>query len=648
MKSKADSPTTPANFAALAPAERKQLLCQMFEGEWLSGTRPSIPAYLSVCSEWESESVLLALIERDINHRRRAGETLLLADYVEAHPDHRDAIREALQGQLDSESLYLATTKHGPRTTPSAGEVPPEGLFAGRYELRVLLGTGAFGEVWQAWDAELNRAVAIKRIRSSRLDDLAPDALLHEARAAAGLKHPRLVTVYDVGRNGSEVFIVSELVTGGNLSRLLATQTRVTPERAADIAAKLADALSALHRAELVHRDVKPANILLDENGDPKLADFSLAASEVQLSSEGPSTVGTYGYMSPEQLRGESHLVDLRSDIYSLGVVLHQLLTGRLPFKAESRDKWRELVLEREPKPLRGIDEGIPRELERICLKCLRRSPDERYSTAADVAAELRDWRTSAARRRSGRLAAAVLLLVGATGALIASVAAMMPELWPGRRPQPAAPASLPVTYEVLTSAPTPIDWTPLNRLEHFQFDDRTGVFRVDCQGRAMFEVGEAIGPVRAVRVHFTIDDWDGTAGILLGIKPHPDDPSYSIQCYGVYLSGLAGNPVSMNVARLTFGPTEGGHLTLINPKPPEFLRKAVLPELPHTATVDVEFDRGDIVARVNGTPVVWSRIHPVDVDHAWLADGKVGVMVERGRVAFDSISLTRDTAHDD
>jgi serine/threonine protein kinase len=316
--------------------------------------------------------------------------------------------------QYDSDDAAENVTDFGPTGGPETGLLGPAlelgmtveapggaepGLAAadlpatiGRYRVIRLLGRGGFGTVYLAQDDALRRLVAIKMPNPERVagpEDVA--VYLAEAQVLAQLDNANIVPVYDVGRTDDGLcYVVSKYVEGTSLAERL-VRGRMPFRESAELVATVALALHYAHTRDLVHRDIKPANILLDSADRPVVADFGLALREEDFGKEG-RLAGTPAYMSPEQARGEGHLVDGRSDLFSLGAVFYELLTGRRPFRGDSHTEVMNQVANVEARPPRQIDDTIPRELERICQKALAKRASERYSTARDLAEDLKHF----------------------------------------------------------------------------------------------------------------------------------------------------------------------------------------------------------------------------------------------------------------
>jgi serine/threonine protein kinase/formylglycine-generating enzyme required for sulfatase activity len=362
-------------------------ICDHFEAAWrTTAETPRLEEYLAQGGDAHGETLLKELLRVEVWWRTERGELPMLADYAERFPQHLMLISELLS-QLEGHS-------RGPQSTITY--ISSQGIGVqqhDRYRLDRVLGEGAFGRVYLGFDEDLYRQVAIKvptKDRFQKAEDA--DAYLAEARIVASLDHPHIVPVYDLGRTlDGSIYVVSKFIEGCTLEDLI--KVSPPPEReTARILATIAAALQYAHDRRLIHRDVKPANILIErQSNTPYLTDFGLAIREEDYLKQ-CTIAGTPAYMSPEQIRGEGHRLDGRSDLFSLGVILYELLTGMRPFRGSTVQDMLHRVLTEEPRSPRSIQGNISAELERICLQSLAKRTSERYATAAAMAEDLQQW----------------------------------------------------------------------------------------------------------------------------------------------------------------------------------------------------------------------------------------------------------------
>jgi eukaryotic-like serine/threonine-protein kinase len=367
------------------------------EGVALSGTKPE--RNLMKAERWKKVIDLFqSALERAPEER---------AAFLDETCHDDEGMRREVESLLTSHDraenfIEVPAFEVAPEFVPNDSADALIGKLIGHYCIESLIGVGGMGEVYLARDERLGRKAALKLLPDSLTTDTAQlSRFENEARTASALNHPNILTVYEIGAEGNVQFIATEFIEGATLRAALASG-RMTAHRALEIAVQVASALAAAHEAGIVHRDIKPENIMLRPDGFVKVLDFGIAKlTEQRLGSDDHTVettaplqtrpglvLGTAHYMSPEQARGQK--VDARSDIWSLGVVLYEMVAGSPPFRGETPSDCIAAILTAEPAPLSSISPDVPNKLESILQKALRKNADERYQTIKEMLVELR------------------------------------------------------------------------------------------------------------------------------------------------------------------------------------------------------------------------------------------------------------------
>jgi serine/threonine-protein kinase len=363
----------------VAIARRVDALCERFEEAWRLGQGPTIEEHLPPPDDPARPSALRELVALERELRRGEGEAAPAAEYRDRFPDQSQILADVLDGGDDRTAPYRELTANRHLADMRIGE----------YELIDEIGRGGMGVVYRARHVIVGRTVALKMILSGDFATRSETRRFRsEAEAAANLDHPHIVPIHEVGEHAGRPYYTMRLLPGGSLARRI-RNSRIDPRTSARLLATIARAMHHAHRRGFVHRDLKPANILFDESGQPHVTDFGLAK---RLGHDGPTDtgapLGTPRYMAPEQAAGRADIT-AAADLYSLGAILYELLTGRPPFRASTVMETLVLVTEREPEPPCRLNPLVPRDLEFICLKCIEKDPTRRYPSAAAMADDL-------------------------------------------------------------------------------------------------------------------------------------------------------------------------------------------------------------------------------------------------------------------
>ena len=553
-------------------------------------------------------------------------------------------------GQLNPDQLLAATE--------SRRQAPTEGLEAscgapGTDKLPVKidhyfvireLGRGGFGQVFLARDPQHSRLVAIKLPRPDRFaTPQIREAFLAEARTVGLLDHPNIVPLYDCRElDDGRCIVVMKYVEGCTLHDLMKSE-RFDPKRSVELVAKMAEALQEAHKRNIWHRDVKPANILIDREGTPYLTDFGLAINEEQQHLHANEIAGTYPYMSPEQVRRGAAELDGRSDVWSLGVILYELLTRQRPFKGATNERLLHDIQLRPHRPLSSRDAKIASKLEAICDRCLKKSPDQRYPTAARLAEDLRAF-LNQPRRTVVQLTVGLTLFTLLAGLAIAFVGS-------GNGPGDSSATGAGKTHGAVASPAPPewadpdmVVWSPNNdQIDSHGYNEQRQRFEFDTLGPALFGVGKCMQEELTLKTRFRIHGVDGVgqAGVFWAWAPVTGNDRIDSCCWTIQVGrALSGVGFVLAVKQQDIGPSGGMH---------KVLKTRPVRDIPVKSPQTLVFD---LKARVNGNELVEVVLNgvslldePLQLEAAlgreWrlLNDTRYGIFGQHGSFSVEAFS---------
>lgn len=539
-----------------------------------------------------------------------------------------------------------------------------------RFEICSLLGKGSFGEVWKCRDPLLNRFVAIKFAKPNLAARPSGMGLFEEARKVSQLSHPGIVHIYDVINSGPQIAIVSELIDGQTLRDRLAAGP-ISIREVISIVRDIAAGLQHAHQHDLVHRDVKPSNILLRKNGSAALTDFGLAASEMQFEHMRDGSSGTLMFMSPEQARGDIHLLDNRSDIFCLGIVLFHCLTGRYPYpSASDKQKYRRSIATRNARPLRSIDSQLPKTLDHICARCMALDPRDRYRTAQDLVDDLEAFLASETAQLpsvpSKPRHRILVLAMAVSGLAIAAFAALRsPPADRSRADKSTAVSAAAASSagSATTSPPIAPITRKLNEVNLLQppeifawpFSDSRGIpqhspeaqtwsVRSDST-RFLAVCGEIDNSIKELnlQVEFNLRDWMGRAGLMWGLRQNTEEAlRKEYLCYVAEVQRFADETQpSISVSEVTVVPVDAVDKTISYTREITRVRFNFPDPLKPWSALKVLVKSSQMQVIVDETSVcdLIDILHP---EKQWLPPGttQVGITGEGAMVAFRRLQM--------
>lgn len=398
MNSSSDSQSSLRRRVSVAESVDK--ICDEFEARLRSGEYVAIESIVDQLEEPARTNVLREALALELEHRLHEGQTPKPGEYHHRFPDDRGLIDKVF---AEVEKAWRTERYEIPETAKLDEKF-------GRFELRQIVGQGAFATVFQAYDPQLDRDIALKIPKQAVTGEPTEVArVLREARAAAQLRHPNIVAVHDAGEIDGTLFIATDFIKGKTLRECLEEGRDFTILETVTLLRKLALALQAAHEKGVIHRDIKPGNVILDESGEPHITDFGLARRETgdELETTEGTVLGTPSYMSPEQAAGDSRRASAASDIWALGVIMFELLTGRRPFFGSSEDVLHDVQHGVVP-CLSDLKPSIPLGLDSICLRCLAKDPAKRYGSCQKLADDLEPWSEHVSAQSKTRLRKAI------------------------------------------------------------------------------------------------------------------------------------------------------------------------------------------------------------------------------------------------